>query len=145
MGAKNRRFSIGLSSMPPGDACRTSYPVAPLDRADKDNLSLRRVDCAGNRRIVRQSERERGRGAERQEPPTRRTNLMICKEGVRCDYAGISGIWNTALPSTVRILSCGRRDRRCGLGDSIFLHIASRRRSSKFLDRAPTDASRSER
>jgi len=46
--------------MPPGDACRTSYPVAPLDRADKDSLSLRRVDCAGNRRIVRQSERERG-------------------------------------------------------------------------------------
>ena len=43
MGAKNRRFSIGLSSMPPGDACRTSYPVAPLDRADKDNLSLRQI------------------------------------------------------------------------------------------------------
>jgi hypothetical protein len=61
----------------------TSYPVAPLDRAGKGNLSLRRVDCAGNRRFVRQSERQRGEERSNEQSSARQTNLMIRKEGVR--------------------------------------------------------------
>ena len=52
----------------------------------KRNLRRRRVDCAGTRRLVRQSERQRGEQWSGEESAPRLTNLMIRKEAARREY-----------------------------------------------------------